>query len=162
MRGWGAVLHWVHDNIFLIFFGAVVVLFVAAWLIAEAFRSHQNRDELVRLRHRVHQMERDQAMPASFGAGPIVLSPRWLIVGSAATTTDGGCFILLEAAWPLQRRAMLTVRVDGLPSQRNASVTVGETIEASGKSGIYSIELHAAESNQARLAISLRAKHAAV
>src|SRR5579883_1286393 len=142
MSGSLQFLRWVHDNITLIFFGAIVAIFVVAWLAFEAIRSHRSRDEIFRLRQRLYQLERDQQFSRSMDAGPIVLSSRWVTVGSAATTSDGGCLIILEAASPFQKRAMMSVRVDGLPAMRNQTLSVGQRLEVGGKSGIYSIELH--------------------
>ncbi len=162
MRGWVIVLHWVQDNITLIFFGVVVVMFLAAWLVVEAFRSHQSRDEIFRLRQRMYEMERERNFSQTMDGGPVVLPSRWIRVGGAATTSDGGCLLLVQAASPVQKRVMMTVRVDGLPIKKDATMMVGQRIEVGGKSGVYSIELHGAEKNQARFGVSLRTRHSGV
>lgn len=159
MRTWYSAIHWIHDNILLIFFLVVCAMFLAAWLILEAFRSHRSRDEIFRLRQRLYTIEREQSFVRPNDSGPMVLSSRWIGVGAAATTSDGGCLILLEASSPFQKRASLTVRIDGLPSKRNEAMLVGQRIEVDGRSGTYSIELHATDQNQARFAVFLRTHH---
>lgn len=159
MRGWISVLHWVHDNIILIFFVVTCGMFLAAWLILEAFRSHRGRDEVFRLRQRLYQIEREQGFVRPTDTGPVVLASRWIGVGAAATTSDGGCLILIEGASPFQKKAVMTIRIDGLPYKRNEAMLVGQRLEAGGKSGTYCIVLHATDQNQARLAVSLRTRH---
>ncbi len=162
MHGWVMVLHWVRDNITFILFGAIVIIFVAGWLVIEAIRSHQSRDEIFRLRKRMYEMERERNFSQTMDGGPVVLSSRWIRVGGAATSSDGGCLLLVQGASPVQKRVIMTVRVDGLPVKKDATMMVGQRIEVGGKSGVYSIELHGAEKNQARFAISLRTRHAGV
>lgn len=161
MGSWISVLHWVHDNITLIFFFVIVAIFVAAWLIFEAFRSHKSRDEVFRLRQRLYELERDRSYVRTNEEGQLVMQSRWISVGAAATTSDGGCLILLESASPLQRKAMITIRIDGLPDRRHDPILIGQRLETDGKSGTYFVELHAVEQNRARFAISLRTRHLA-
>jgi hypothetical protein len=155
MRAWA---YWIHDNITLILFGVVVGMFFIAWLVFEAIRSHSSRDEIFRLRQRLYELERSK-VGRSLSDGPPVLASRWINVGGAATTSDGGCLILVEAVSPLQNRAMMTVRVDGYPALKNEGILVGQRVEVEGKSGTYSVELHDTGKNQARMAVSLRSRH---
>ena len=155
MRAWA---YWVHDNITLILFGLVVCMFFVAWLVFEAIRSHSSRDEIFRLRQRLYELEREK-VGRTLGDGPPVLASRWITVGGAATTTDGGCLILVEAVSPLQKRAMMTVRVDGYAAKKNEAILVGQRLEVEGKSGIYLVELHDTDKNQARMGVSLRNRH---
>lgn len=155
LRAWA---YWVHDNITLILFGLVVCMFFLAWLVFEAIRSHNSRDEIFRLRQRLYELEREK-VGRSLTDGPPVLPSRWINVGGAATTSDGGCLILVDAVSPLQKQAMITVRVDGYPAWKRESVVVGQRLETEGKSGTYLLELHDTTKNQARLAVSLRSRH---
>jgi hypothetical protein len=155
MRAWA---YWIHDNITLILFGVVVGMFFVAWLVFEAIRSHSSRDEIFRLRQRLYELEREK-VGRSLTDGPPVLASRWINVGGAATTSDGGCLILVEAVSPVQKRALMTVRVDGYPALKNEGVLVGQRLEVEGKSGIYVVELHGTAHKQARMAVSLRSRH---
>jgi hypothetical protein len=159
MRGWIQVLRLVHDNITLIFFGLVVAVFVVAWLVIEAIRSHQSRDEIFKLRRRLVQLEHERFASKTASLDPVVLPDRWVRIGSAATTNDGGCLILVEKVSATQRRALLSIRVDGLPVLKSESVRVGDRLELTGKSGTYLIELYATDGIQAHLGVSLRSKH---
>ena len=161
MRNGVGILYVLRDNMALVALGVVVLMLLVAWLVFEALRGHGRGNEVSRLRSRLYQLERGQAVNASFGGGPAVLPNRWISVGGAATTSDGGCLVLVEAASPLQRTAMMTVRVDGLPSRRNQSLVVGQKVEVEGKSGTYFVELHAVGQNLVRIGISLRNKHLA-
>lgn len=156
---WGRFLFWVRDNISLILFFLVVAFCGTGWLIFEAVRSQQSRGEVSRLRHRLYELERQRQFGSDLDKGPVVLPSRWIRVGTAATTSDGGCLLLVDAASPLQNRVMLTVRVDGLAVKRNQPMLVGNTLEVSGKSGLYSIEVRGAGKDQARVNVSLRSHH---
>jgi hypothetical protein len=155
MRAWA---YWVHDNITIILFGLVVCMFFVAWLVFEAIRSHSSRDEIFRLRQRLYELERDRVGRTLSDGSPVLVS-RWINVGGAATTSDGGCFLLVEAVSPLQKRALTTVRIDGYPALKSEPVVVGQRLEVEGKSGTYVVELHDTAKNQARLAVSLRSRH---
>lgn len=159
MRGWMHVLRLVHDNIALIFFVLVVALFVVAWLVVEAIRSHQSREEIFKLRRRVVQLEHEGLGARSASPDPVVLPHRWIRIGSAATTNDGGCLILVERVSGTQRRALLTIRVDALPVLKSEPVQVGQRLELIGRSGIYLVELHGIDGIQANIGVSLRSKH---
>lgn len=159
MRGWIHVLRLVHDNITLIFFGLVVAIFVVAWLVIEAVRSHQSRDEILKLRRRVVQLEHERFSTNVGSVDPVVLPGRWVRIGSAATTNDGGCLIMVDKVSGTQQIALLTVRIDGLPILKSEPVRVGEHRDLTGRSGIYLVELHATDGIQAHLGVSLRSKH---
>lgn len=159
MRGWMQVLRVVHDNITLIVFGLVVATFVVAWLVMEAFRSHRSRDEIFKLRHRLGQLEQERLAAKVISPDPVVLPGRWVRIGGAATTNDGGCLILVEKVSAVQRRALLSIRVDGLAVLKSEALTVGDRLELTGKSGTYLIELFGTDSIQAHLGVSLRSKH---
>lgn len=159
MRGWISLQYWVRDNVVLIALLFIAVLFGLAWLIIEALRSHASRDEVFRLRQRLYELERAKGYSPGLDFGSLVLHSHWIKVGGAATTSDGGCFLLLEAVSPVQKKVSITVRVDGLPVKRNAMMSVGQRLEIEGKSGTYSIELHATEPQQARVNVYLRTRH---
>lgn len=159
MRGWIQILRLVHDNITLIVFGLVVAIFVVAWLVMEAIRSHRSRDEIFKLRHRLGQLEQERLATNAISPDPVVLPNRWVRIGSAATTNDGGCLILVEKVSATQRRALLSIRVDGLPVVKSEAVSVGARLELPGKSGTYLIELFGTDIIQAHIGVSLRSKH---
>jgi hypothetical protein len=159
MRGWMHVLRVVHDNITLIFFALLVATFVVAWLVIEAIRSHRSRDEIFRLRRRLGQLEQERLATRSPSPDPVVLPNRWVRIGGAATTSDGGCLILVEKVSAAQRVAILSVRVDGLPVLKSEPVRVSEHFELPGKSGTYLVELYGTDGIQAQLGVSLRSKH---
>src|SRR5438105_11195746 len=119
MRGWMQVLRVVHDNITLIVFGLVVAIFMVAWLVIEAIRSHRSRDEIFKLRHRLGQLEQERLAVKTISPDPVVLPNRWVRIGGAATTNDGGCLILVEKVSAIQRRALLSIRVDGLTALKS-------------------------------------------
>jgi hypothetical protein len=157
MHSWYAILRFVHDNITLIFFGLVVAVFVVAWLIVEAFRSHRSRDEIFRLRQRISELERQRL--ARVSPEPVVLASRWIRAGTAATTSDGGLFVLVQNVSAAQRRATLSARVDGYQALSNHVVTVGDRAEVNGKLGTYLVEVYGAEGAQVHLGVSLRTRH---
>lgn len=159
MRGWMPILRVVHDNITLIVFGLAVATFAVAWLVFEAIRSHRSRDEIFRLRHRLGQLEQERLATKTISPDPVVLPNRWVRIGGAATTNDGGCLILVEKVSATQRKALLTVRVDGLSVLKSEALNVGDRFQLTGKSGTYLIELFGTDSIQAHLGVSLRSKH---
>ncbi len=163
MAGWTILLRTVHDNIALIFSGLVVAVLGVAWLVIAAIRSNRSRDEIFNLRHRITELERERvaARPASGGPlMPVVMPDRWVRIGGAATTSDGGCLILVDGVSAAEHTAQLTVRVDGYPVKRSERLRVGETFELNGKSGIYLVSLYGTDSVQAHLGVGLRSKHA--
>lgn len=150
----------VHDNITVLFFGLVVAVFGAGWLIVEAFRSHQNRDEIFQLRRRLRDLERERAAGRAMSSlDPIVMQERWIRSGSASTTSDGGCLILVERVAPAQHSAVLSVRVDGYAARQNEALRVGDKLELPGKSGTYLVELYNTDVSQCQIGVALRSKH---
>jgi hypothetical protein len=160
MQGWYGVMRMVHDNITTIFFFLLIAVFVVAWLVIEAIRSHQSRDEIFKLRKRVTELEHERVIGSRVQTDPIVLANRWVRSGFAATTNDGGCLILVDRVSAQQHTAVLTLRIDGLPASGGEVVAVGEALEASGKSGTYVIELIGTDPAQALIGVSLRSHHA--
>ena len=164
MPAWTLFLRTVHDNIGIIFFGLLVAVFGVAWLVIEAIRSHQSRDEIFKLRHRITELERERvvARPASTQPiVPVVLPDRWIRIGAAATTSDGGCLILVDKVAPLEHAARLTIRVDGYPAKLHETLRVGQSFELEGKSGTYLVSLYGIDTLQAHLGVGLRSTHAA-
>jgi hypothetical protein len=159
MRGWSVLLRLVHDNITIIFFALVVAVFGVGWLIIEAFRSHQTRDEMFQLRRRLRDLERERSIGKAVSLDPIVMPERWIRIGSASTSSDGGCLILVERVAPAQHSAVLSVRVDGYAAKQNEAIRVGDQLELSGKSGTYIIELLNTDASQAQIGVALRSKH---
>ena len=163
MRAWTLLLRTVHDNITIIFFGLLVALFGVAWLVIEAIRSHQSRDEIFKLRHRITELERQRAAPKPTSATPlvpVVLPDRWIRVGAAATTNDGGCLILVDNVAPIDRSVHLTIRVDGYPVKVREPLRVGQSFELEGKSGTYLVWLYGIDAVMAHLGVGLRSTHA--
>ena len=163
MRSWTILLRTVHDNIGFIVFGLVVAIFGVAWLVFEAIRSHRNRDEIFTLRHRISELERERVVSRATSAEPlipVVMPDRWVRIGGAATTSDGGCLILVDRVAPAEHTAQLTVRVDGYAVKRSERLRVGESFELMGKSGIYLVSLYGTDSVLAHLGVGLRSKHA--
>ncbi len=162
MRTWTLVLRTVHDNIAIIFFGLLLAVFGVAWLIIEAIRSHQSRDEIFKLRHRITELERERVTVRTASPEPlvpVVMPDRWVPAGGAATTSDGGCLILVDRIGPAEQTAQLTVRVDGYAVKRSEPLRAGECFELPGKSGIYLITLFGTDQVQARIGVGLRSKH---
>lgn len=159
MRGWGMLLRFVHDNITLIFFGLSLAIIGVGWLVIEAFRSHQNRDEIFQLRRRVRDLEREVSVGKNASTDPIVMPERWIQIGSASTTSDGGCLILVERVAAAVQTAIVTVRVDGYAVRQREPLRMGNHLELSGKSGTYRIELLGTERSQAQIGVALRSKH---
>lgn len=162
MRAWMILLRTVHDNIAIIFFALLVAVFGVAWLVIEAIRSHRNRDELFKLRHRISQLERERIIAGPAFAEPmipVVMPDRWIRVGAAATTSDGGCLVLVDRVAPDGHTAQLTIRVDGHAVKRNEGLRVGESFQLAGKSGMYTVSLYGAEALQAHLGVALRNRH---
>ena len=153
------MLFWVRDHIALIALGLFLAILGVAWLIFAAMRSHRGSDEVLRLRQRLYQLERETGYNRTFDPGPMVLPHRWIAAGSSATTSDGGCFLMVHAASPLQRKVVVTVRIDGLPASTNQTLVVGQRTEFTGKSGAYTLEIQAAEKDRARAGVFLRNRH---
>jgi hypothetical protein len=162
MLDWRHLFRLVHDNIAILFFGLVVAVFALAWLVIEAYRSHRSRDEIFKLRRRISTLERERVMAtlAVPTTDPMVLTARWVRMGSAATTTDGGCLVMVDRVFPQQRRVVLTLRVDGYPALSGHSAVAGERVEVNGKYGTYILQVFSVEGIQTQLAVWLRSHHA--
>ncbi len=160
MREWVYVLQFVKDNITLLVFLLVVLVMGSAWIIVEAFRSHENREEVFRLRMKISTLENQRAIVTGpTFTDPVVLSSRWIRSGGAATTTDGGCLLYIDKVLAASGSADVTLRVDGYAILQNQNVRVGENLEANGKYGTYILQLAAVEGAQAQIAVALRNRH---
>lgn len=163
MRSWTVLLRFVHDNITIIFFGLILAVCGVAWLVIEALRSHQSRDEIFKLKHRITELERERVtvarLPLVEPFVPVVMPERWVRIGAAATTSDGGCLILVDQVSPAEHTAQLTVRVDGYAVKRSQPLRAGESFELPGKSGVYLIALYGTDALQAHIGVGLRSRH---
>lgn len=155
------ILPWAQDHIGLIALILIAVILFTAWLLFQAIRGQPARDEVGRLRARLYELERERSVGPELSAGPLVLAHRWIPVGASAVTSDGGCFLLVEGASALQRKAVVSVRVDGLPARMREGVTVGQRLEVTGKAGVYTVDMQAADKDRARLGVHLQNRHVA-
>ncbi len=153
------MLFWVRDHIALIAIGLFFAILGVAWLVFAAMRSYRGNDEVLRLRQRLYQLERETGLNRAFDPGPAVLPQRWIDAGATATSSDGGCFLMMHASSPLQRKIVLTVRIDGVPTRTHHTFVAGQRTEFTGKSGVYTLEIHSVEKNRARAAVFLRSLH---
>src|SRR5258708_4697570 len=137
MLDWRHLFRLVHDNIAILFFGLVIAVCGLAWLMIEAYRSHRSRDEIFKLRSRISTLERERAMAtlAVPTTDPMVLTARWVRMGSAATTTDGGCLVMVDRVFPAQRRAGLTPGVDRYPGLSRHSALARPPVEGCRQNG---------------------------
>jgi len=167
MQDWLAFARAARDYFPFIFFGLLLLVLLAAWVVFEAFRSATTRQgELQRLRRKVDELEAERAYSyrassALPGHAPqdMVLTPRWVRRGTAATTSDGGCLLIVDAVTPGRQAAGITVRLDGWPGARH-DIRIGTPLELSGNMGTYTLELESVSSMEARVAITLRSHHA--
>ena len=153
------LLFWVRDHIALIAIGLFFAILGVAWLVFAAMRSNRGNDEVLRLRQRLYQLERETGLNRAFDPGPAVLPHRWISAGATATSSDGGCFLMMHASSPLQRKVVLTVRIDGLPTRTHHTFVVGQRTEFTGKSGVYTLEIQTAEKDGGRAVVFLRSLH---
>jgi hypothetical protein len=133
----------------------VVGLMFLGWALIEALRNNDDGNDTMRVRQRLYELERDPSTPES-SPDPLVLSRRWARSGSACTSTDGGCFLIVDRVAAAQRSAFFTVRVDGLPVYQGHALRCGETLNLPGRSGTYNLHLWAVDGAQAAVSISLR------
>lgn len=152
------LIRFIQNNITGIVAFAVVFIMATAWIAFEAMRSHRSRQEVFRLRRKVSLLERERETLVPDFSDPIVLSRRWIRVGAAATTTDGGCLVLIEKTSPDIRTAEVTIRIDGEVAHQKHGMHAGDRLETSGKYGTYIFRLYAADPVQANLAIALRSR----
>jgi hypothetical protein len=166
MQDWLAFARAARDYFPLILFGMLVLVLLAAWVVFESFRSAASQGELRRLRRKVDELEAErtysyrpsQAMTADV-AQEVVLTPRWVGRGAAATTSDGGCLLIVDAVAPGRRAASITVRVDGWPGVRH-DVRIGDPCEVSGNLGTYTLALEGVNSSSACVGVTLKSRHA--
>ena len=154
MREWESVLRFVRDNITFIVFLLTAAVFTTGWLLFEAFRSTSRREEVYRLQRRVRELETESWTPRA--GAPVVLASRWLKVGAAATSSDGGCLVLLDRISPANSEAAVTVRVDGFAVLQNHWLRAGQSVDVDGKFGTYTVTLHAIGTGQANVGAVLR------
>ncbi|MGA3027744.1 MAG: hypothetical protein ABSF98_23550 [Bryobacteraceae bacterium] len=166
MQDWYSFARAARDYFPLILFGLLALVLVAAWVVFESFRSAASQSELRRLRRKFDQLEAARAYsyrpsPAMTADAPqeVVLTPRWVNRGAAATTSDGGCLLIVDAVAPGRRAASITVRVDGWPGVRH-EVRIGHPFEASGNLGTYTLELEGVNSLAACVVVTLKSRHA--
>lgn len=168
MQDWQHLGQNVYDNIGLILIILLVAGFLAGWLIFQTFRSAEDRGDIDRLRRKLRDLEIERAQAYSNAprrtaealTDPIVLTPRWVRRGGAATSTDGGCLVIVnDTAGPAQK-ALLTVRIDGVAVYTEHGVRAGRSLQAEGNMGIYTVLVGAVEPLQALLSVSLRSRHA--
>jgi len=165
MHDWQSLARTVRDYFPLILFGLIALLLLAFWVIIEAFRSISSQSELGKLRRKVDELEAERAYAykapsVTLDAMPqdVVLTPRWVRRGSAATTSDGGCLLIVDAVAPGRKAATLSIRLDGWPGARQ-EIRAGHPVEMTGNLGTYTLELDAVNAQEARLAVTLRSRH---
>ena len=166
MEDWHSFARVARDYFPLILFGLLALVLLAAWAVFELFRHNSSQSELSRLRRKVDELEAARAY--SYRASPansldvpqdIVLPPRWVRRGAAATTSDGGCLLIVESVTPGRRAAGITARIDGWPGVRH-DLHVGHPLEVSGNLGTYTVELEAVNTQEACVAVTLKSRHA--
>lgn len=150
--------------ILIFLFGVAIV--AGGWVVFESARSLLKRDEVEKLRRRVDELEREQIQfrapvppPRKSPKEPMVLATRWVRKGGAATSSDGGCLVLVDDLFPNDSRALITVRIDGAPVRQRYEMEAGESLELEGKSGFYTVELGAISTNEAQISGWLRSHH---
>ena len=166
MQDWHTFARAARDYFPLILFGLLALVLLAAWVVFESFRSATSQGELRRLRRKVDELEAERAYsyrpsPSTMEDAPqeMVLTPRWVRRGAAATTSDGGCLLIVDAIAPGRRAASISVRVDGWPGVRH-DVRVGHPFEVSGNLGTYTVELEGVNTLEACVGVTLRSRHA--
>jgi hypothetical protein len=165
MQDWHAFARAARDYFPLILLGLLALVLLAAWVVFELFRNAASQGELKRLRRKVDELEAARAYSyrassAIMADAPqeVVLTPRWVRRGAAATTSDGGCLLIVDAVTPGRRAASITVRVDGWPGVRH-DVRTGHPFEVSGNLGTYTLELEGVNTLEARVGVTLRNRH---
>ncbi len=158
-------LRFVREYFGLILFGIFAATLIGAWIVFEAARTLMRRDDYEVLRRRVEELEREHAALLSprpvlhATRDPLVLPPRWIVKGAAATTSDGGCLVLVDDVMPDAAHALITLRVDGLPVKRRHALNAGDVFELGGRLGTYTVQLVAVAGIRAQLAAWLRSRH---
>src|SRR5579885_1685873 len=138
MQGWQPIGQGFRDNIALILTILVVGGFLAGWLIFQTFLGAEDRREIRRMRRKLRDLETERAHAYSAPSrtrteealvDPVVLEPRWVRKGGAATTSEGGWLIILIDTIPRADTAVVTVRVDGLPVHTNHTLRSGRLLK---------------------------------
>ena len=162
-----AVAQTIHESITLIIVLLVACGLLAGWLIFHTLRAAETRGEMVRLRRKLADLELERANSYANRPGssdvfldPVVLTPRWITKGNAATTTDGGCLLIIDDVAHQAHTAVVTLRVDGIAIHIRHRVHAGHGLHAEGSMGTYTVQISAVEPLRAMVAISLRNRHA--
>ncbi len=165
MRDGQFFLRFVRDNLPVLAFFFMAMVIVGGWVIFESARNLLRGDEVERLRRRVGELEREQAkyfhpgVAAHVTSDPVALSPRWVSKGGAATSTDGGCLLVVDDAMAPASQAVLTVRIDGVAVSRSEVWKEGQTREFGGKLGTYTVQVGPVAGVQVQLSAWLRNRH---
>ncbi len=166
MQDWHSVAQTLHDNAGLIFVVLLVSACLMGWLVFQMMRGSETRDEMVRLRRKLADLELERMHAYSVKTAPevsldpSVLSARWVRKGAAATTSDGGCLLIVDDVVPPARTAVLTLRIDGVAVHVRHHLRTGHLLRAEGNLGTYTVQLTAVEPLQAMVGVSLRNRHA--
>lgn len=161
------LIRFIRENLPILMFVFLLMVLAGGWVIFESARSLLKRDDVEKLRRRVEELEREQALMIHTApqrkatSDPMVLSTRWVQKGRAATSSDGGCLVLVDEVLPLQSRVLLTVRIDGVPVRHRHELHAGDSIELDGKFGFYTVEVGAVSGQQAQVSGWLRSRHTA-
>lgn len=160
-----SLLRFVRDNLPILMFVFLALIVAGAWVIFESARNLLRRDELDRLRRRVDELERDQSLrrnPAPalhITRDPMVLPTRWVAPGNAATTSDGGCLLLVDEIPAAALAAVVTVRIDGVAARLRQPLAPGQLIELHGRLGTYTVQAGAIAPQRVQLSAWLRSRH---
>ncbi len=167
MEDWHSFARTVRDYFPEILFGVLVLVLLAAWAVFETFRRTSSVSELSRLRRKVDELEAARAYSyratptsADEAVGEVVLPARWVRRGAAATSSDGGCLLIVDTVTPGRRGASITVRVDGWPGVRH-EVRQGHSFDVTGNMGTYNVELAGVNTQEACLSVTLKSRHIA-
>jgi uncharacterized membrane protein YciS (DUF1049 family) len=166
MDNWHYVAQGVHDSFTLILVILLACGFLVGWLVFQTLRSAETRGEMVRLRRKLNDLEVERAHAYSSATAspvalvdPVVLSLRWIRKGAAATTSDGGCLVIIDDVAPQAKTALMTVRVDGAAVLVRHKVRRGHPLQAEGTMGTYTVQVAAVEPLRTMVGVSLRSRH---
>ncbi|HVT92468.1 MAG TPA: hypothetical protein VHD76_06455 [Bryobacteraceae bacterium] len=158
-------IRFVRENLPILMFVFLLVVLAGGWVVFESARSLLRRDDVDKLRRRVEELEREQArltnptLARRVSTDPVVLTTRWVSKGRAATSSDGGCLVLVDEVIPARLSALLTVRVDGEPAHQRYPFQSGECVEVEGKFGFYTVEVGAISGDRVQVTGWLRSRH---
>jgi hypothetical protein len=150
------LLAFIREHVLLLAGFCAVGLMFLGWALVEAFKGNKHGEEILRLRQRLYELERDSSSPEFRSPDPVVLSRRWARSGSSLTSSDGGCFLIVDRVLAAQRSAMFTIRVDGLPVSQGHALRSGEKLDVPGRSGTYVLQLWGVDGVQAAVSVTLR------